>query len=126
MIILVFSALYWSFEGIREGYYWSLVMKSNDKVRNNHDLFLAQRTFVMLFILMYSGWLDALLFCSSSPFFHNGSYYETRKKLDGIYLDGWWSQSSESTAKTTWFFTPIVRVLLLVLSFTIYCYFKLN
>jgi hypothetical protein len=52
------------------------------------------------------------------PFFHDGMYYLTRKKIDGIYKKGWFDQSSTSTAKSDklHLFDPIPRTILCVLS----------
>jgi hypothetical protein len=34
----------------------------------------------------------------ATPFFKDGAYFESRKKIDGAYRLGWWDDSTTSTA----------------------------
>ena len=113
MIILIANILwilYSILEGFREGFYW--YFKGKSKSKNNfeiHPIFASQRGLVLVLIgvllFMNIGWLSlinvlgmALVF----SFFHNGTYYHTRNRLDeNVYPLGWKAQSTTSTAKMT-------------------------
>jgi len=125
-ITSILVTAYWVFEGIREGYYWSALYRTGLEQRNIHDLFLAQRTLVFLLILVYVSIPDAAYMALSAPLLHNGSYYQTRKELDHIYPDGFWSQSNSSTAKSTWLLTPAIRIILFIIGFAIISFYNLK
>lgn len=123
--------LYSVFEGKREAFYFSYKVRSAiDHKVDEHAMFTIQRMFVAILICLvcFNGWLDCILLLFSLmmcfPFFHDGSYYLTRKKLDGIYPKGWFDQSTTSTAITDKLklFYPATRTITLVVSLGIVIY----
>jgi hypothetical protein len=98
-------------EGIREGFYWhyeNISKKICDFDVN--PIFNIQRVLVLLissgFMVHILGWYSLLSLLSMIlmfSFFHNGTYYYTRNKLNGLYPKGW---SDES--KTFPSFTPLM------------------
>jgi len=117
---------YWIFEGIREGYYWSALYRTGLTQRNIHDIFLYQRTLMFILVTLYVSIPDAVYMAFAAPLIHNGTYYQTRKILDKIYPEGFWSQSNTSTAKSSWLLTPLVRIILFSIGFSILTFYKLN
>lgn len=123
MTLLIWS-LYSILEGIREGFYWENVMKSNEEpLFNIHSLFTTQRLLVLLPLL----WLEPNVYNYVSyflvfSFLHNGSYYTTRgwisvrKGEKDPYPKRFFDQSNTSTALTTIFFTPFVRTILFLIA----------
>jgi hypothetical protein len=86
----------------------------NDK-NNEHFLFVLIRACTLIPIYMLTEWKSALCIAAIFPFFHDGSYYTQRNKMDRfVYPKKWWAQSTTSTALTTRIFTPIVRTILAV------------
>lgn len=74
-------------------------------------------------LFVYLGWMDfwdipvaLLAMVISFPFFHNGSYYKTRFKIDGRY-GSWFDYSFDY--KSFWNFRPKVRTLLFIASLII-------
>ncbi len=108
------------YEGIREAYYYHLKIKTNElKEYNEHPLFTYQRTIVVFLILapmilmyqLFDVFVYAIALASVFPFIHDGFYYRTRNKLDSrIYPKGIFDQSLHSTAFSTKYFTPKVRI----------------
>jgi len=51
-------------------------------------------------------WRNAILYSMITvlifPFFHDGSYYEMRKRIDGSYPNGWIDKSITTTAKNSY------------------------
>lgn len=97
-------------EGFREGFYWHY--KNTSKSTENleiHPFFASQRGIILILIcviLFFNiGWwsiLNTIGMALIFSFFHNGSYYHTRNKLDNkIYTLKWMDQSTTSTAKMT-------------------------
>jgi hypothetical protein len=139
-MFLAFLYITWvvfmSFEGIREGHYWFWLFKSNGLPSNEHKLWTVQRSVVYLIIIVCISMtnyaienvlLFALCLLISSPFFHDGFYYQTRHKLDNtIYKKGFFDQSTSSTALLTKFCTPILRTLYLLISLLIFIIFVLG
>ena len=89
-------------EGIREGFYWNYENKSKKVCDFNvNPVFNLQR---LLITLVTGGFLVHILghyslFCLFSmvimfPFFHNGTYYYTRNKLDDRFYPKRWSDES--------------------------------
>ena len=131
-MILILTILLWFLyslvEGKREAQYFSLKVKAtiNEKKlmwgRDEHNLFTLQRGTVVAmiaFLMLACGIniLDCVIFvicmCATFPFIHDGEYYITRGKLDGIYPKGWFDQSTTSTAKADKFniFNPVSRTI---------------
>jgi len=114
MMTLIITNLIWviysMIEGLREGFFWHF--KANTKRDCQfelHPIFAFQRSIVLSLIglLLFNSIglysiptiLSMMLIFS---FFHNGTYYVTRNKLDNnIYKLGWIDQSTTSTAKMT-------------------------
>jgi hypothetical protein len=134
--------IYSLIEGYREAYYWHHKMHSDDytvnREKNLHPIFTVQRM-VMMVVLLYAmsttiniyGTLmilfgNILIF----PFLHNGIMYLTRNNLSRIrypndeskwiYGKKWLAQSTTSTAVLTKYFTPLIRVVLLIVGVLIY------
>lgn len=89
-------------EGVREGFYWHYENKSKRVCDFDvNPMFHLQRALVLTissgFLVPTLGWYS--LFCLLSmvmifAFFHNGSYYYTRNKLDEkVYTKGWKDES---------------------------------
>ena len=109
-IILLISWIFYSLlNGMRDGYFYhyrntSIKMKGE----NIHWLYSCERVIVGALIV----WLHSLYFSSLNTsifglslvlvfsFFHNGIYYELRKKLSdkNLYPKGFWSSSTSSEA----------------------------
>ena len=91
---------------------------------DEHSMFTVQRSFVAAIISVgcYTDWLNCLFIVVALaccfPFFHDGMYYVTRQKLDGIYKKGWFDQSATSTAKSDklHLFGPTSRTLFAIAS----------
>ena len=113
MILLLTNILWLAYsilEGFREGFYWHY--KNTSRSTENleiHPFFASQRGIILILIcviLFFNiGWwsiLNTLGMALIFSFFHNGSYYHTRNKLDNkIYTLKWMDQSTTSTAKMT-------------------------
>lgn len=115
--------IYSILEGLREGFYWNF--KSNSKIDNKfeiHPIFSIQRGIVLVLIglLLFNtiGWYSILSVVSMMlvfSFFHNGTYYITRNKLDNnLYKLGWRDQSTTSTAKMTKIMTYRNRTIFMI------------
>lgn len=116
--------LYSILEGLREGFYWHF--KSNSRRDCDfeiHPIFSLQRGIVLTLIgiLLYTfiGWqsiISVLSMMLMFSFFHNGTYYCTRHKLDkSLYPKGWSDQSTTSTAKMTKIMTYRNRTIFMIL-----------
>ena len=126
MILLITNILwilYSILEGFREGFYWHY--KNTSKSKDNfeiHPFFASQRGIILILIgvILYFniGWwsiLNVLGMALIFSFFHNGSYYYTRNKLDEkIYPLKWMDQSTTSTAKMTKIMTFRNRTIFMV------------
>lgn len=83
-----------------------------------HALFNGLRAIVALVILFFSREPYLFLFCPMVfPFFHDGAYYQTRHWIDGAYKH-WFDQSSQTSAKLS--FYPVERVVMLLLGLLMY------
>jgi hypothetical protein len=135
LIAYLLWVLYSIYEGEREALYFSFKMKASltqqqSYKHNEHVMFSIQRLFVVVLtcIACYVNWIECSLVVVSLaacfPFLHDGMYYETRKKLDGIYPKGWFDQSTSSTALSDklHLFDAIPRSILFCLSIGIMCY----
>jgi hypothetical protein len=123
-------------EGEREAFYFSYKIKcppswiQQHSAVNEHEMFTVQRAFVlaMACIACYHDWLDTVLLAFACmgcfPFMHDGMYYLTRNKLDGIYPKKWFDQSETSTALTDKYglVNPVPRTIYFVLSVGIVVY----
>lgn len=116
--------LYSMLEGLREGFYWHF--KANSRRDCNfeiHPIFSLQRGVVLTLIgiLLYTfiGWQSIISVVSMMlifSYFHNGTYYCTRHKLDDrLYEKGWSDQSTTSTAKMTKIMTYRNRTIFMIL-----------
>lgn len=118
----LFCLLIWIFYTILsarfEAYYYNYASKDNSKdIKNLHILFTTIRTLVLLPIFILTTWKITICYIMLFPFFHDGAYYTKRHNIDNrIYKDKWLSQSTTSTAKLTKYFTPLVRVCLMLLA----------
>lgn len=128
MIALILTNIIWiaysMIEGMREGFYW--YFKANSRRECNfeiHPIFALQRGIVLLLagsLLYYTIGLYSITSIISMmlifSFFHNGSYYYTRNKLDDkTYPLRWKDQSTTSTAKMTKIMTYRNRTIFMVL-----------
>ena len=117
--------LYSILEGFREGFFWHFKSNSRRDCKFEiHPIFAAQRGIVLSIIGMYLYCNIGLLYSIVSilsmmlifSFFHNGTYYYTRNKLDDkIYTKRWSDQSSTSTAKLTKIMTYRNRTIFMIL-----------
>jgi|694.fasta_scaffold63742_9 phosphoglycerol transferase MdoB-like AlkP superfamily enzyme len=133
-LLLWFGILhYFVLEGYREGWYWYYSMLSRNSIQfkeprgNIHNEFTIQRCIVLIFVywLLWNqvNWINGLIFMigliMSIPLVHNGMYYMTRSYIDKSYDKNIMSQSNTSTAKTTKYFTPKVRLVLFIVGHVI-------
>jgi hypothetical protein len=129
MLALILTNLIWILysisEGFKDGFYWFFKVNSKrDCSFEIHPVFAAQRGIVLTIIgsllcgyigitySLYSVICMALIF----SFFHNGTYYTTRNKLDDkTYPLKWSDQSTTSTAKLTNIMTYRNRTIFMIL-----------
>lgn len=130
-IVYLLWILFAIYEGKREAFYFSCKIKTTQTfIINEHVMFTIQRIFVvsMAILACHVDWLNCILILFSLalcfPFFHDGMYYITRHKLDGIYVKGWFDQSTTSTANSDklHLFDPLPRTILLGLSLGLIIY----
>ena len=106
LITLLITNLIWIFysltEGVREGFYWNYENKSKRVCEFDiNKVYTLQRSFVLTlvggFLVHALGWFSLIsLACMvvMFSFFHNGTYYYTRNKLQpGLYSKGWSDES---------------------------------
>jgi|APSaa5957512535_1039671.scaffolds.fasta_scaffold79359_2 hypothetical protein len=131
MIVLITNILwilYSMLEGFREGFYW--YFKGISKSKNDfeiHPVFASQRGIILILIgVMLSftiGWFSILNTVGMAlvfSFFHNGSYYVTRNRIDSkVYPLKWKSQSTTSTAKLTKIMTYRNRTIFMIIGLII-------
>lgn len=128
MISLILANILWilysTLEGLREGFYWHFKSNSRrDCTFEIHPIFALQRGLVLLSIggfLYYTIGLYSITSIINMAlmfsFFHNGTYYYTRNKLDErLYPLKWKDQSSTSTAKLTKIMTYRNRMIFMAL-----------
>lgn len=106
LLLLILTNLIWVgyslTEGIREGFYWNYENKSKKVCDFNvNPVFNLQRLLVTLvtggFLVHILGHYSLLCLLSMVimfPFFHNGTYYYTRNKLDDRFYPKRWSDES--------------------------------
>ncbi len=91
-------------EGIREGFYWNYENK-NKRVCDFdiNPIFNLQRFLVLLvtggllvFTLGYFSLFSLACMILMFPFFHNGTYYYTRNKLDSNFYPKRWTDESKT------------------------------
>jgi len=132
-IVYLLWILFAIYEGKREAFYFSCKIKAPQQQAykiDEHVMFTIQRTFIasMAILACRVDWLNSVLVLFSFglcfPFFHDGMYYLTRHKLDGIYVKGWFDQSTTSSAKSDklHLFDPIPRTLIFGLSLGLIIY----
>lgn len=127
-VILIGWLFYSSIEGMREGFYYSCEYNIGSFCYKHtydlHGIFSIQRAIVLSSVSLYfSGWnilFVIALFALMFPFMHDGAYYVTRKKLDGIYFNGWFDYSKTSTAWMARFLTAPNRTLAFIIGLVIY------
>lgn len=118
ILITILWIVYICIEGYREAwYFYNQVNNKNGIKKELHPIFTLQRAtvFILLLLIIKSIlWYKILMITIGltmlSPFFHDGGYYYFRNKIDKAYPNGWLSQSTTSTAITTKYLTPIVRI----------------
>lgn len=124
IVINLIWILYSILEGFREGFYWHF--KANSRRDCNfeiHPIFSLQRGIVLLLagwgLFLTMGWISVISIISMMlifSFFHNGTYYKTRNKLDDrLYPNGWSDQSTTSTAKMTKIMTYRNRTVFMII-----------
>ena len=119
--ILIIWLSYMGLEGFREAFYWHFKNTSSDQSKYEiHPIFLSQRAFVFMIVSAFvisepkASYYTLISCVICSPFIHNGMYYYVRNSIDGSYPKGFLDQSKTSTAISTKFLTPIVRIGLFV------------
>lgn len=120
-ICYILWIVYFLIEGYREAYYFnalSLQFVIQDKQKKDlHGIFTYQRLIIFgLINLVCIGLTWKLLLLSAAlvliqPLIHNGMYYKTRNYLNyKLYPKTWLDMSTTSTAKSTKFETPTLRL----------------
>lgn len=111
-------------EGVREGFYWNYENKSKRVCDFNiNPVFNLQRIIVLTlmggFLVHTLGLFSLLsLVCMilMFSFFHNGTYYYTRNKLQsGVYPKGWFDESKSFPPFHTSLYTYKKRTISLIL-----------
>jgi hypothetical protein len=124
LITNIIWILYSLTEGVREGFYWHYENKSKRVCDFNiNPIFHLQRSLVLLLtggLLVHTlGWFSLLsLVCMIMmfSFFHNGTYYYTRNKLQpGTYPKGWSDESKSFPPFHTSLYTYKKRTISLIL-----------
>lgn len=128
MIMLTIANLIWIlysvFEGVREGFYWKYKSTNNKESQFEvYPIFSMQRSLVLLLIgvLLFPsiGWFSVISVLSMLlmfSFFHNGTYYKTKNKLDnGLYELGWMDHSPTTKTKITKLMTYRNRTILMII-----------
>ena len=106
LLILLLTNILWVIysltEGVREGFYWHYENKNKRVCEFNvNRIFNLQRLVVILLVGVFLNQVIGTYSLSfilgmilTFPFFHNGTYYHTRNKLDSnIYCKGWTDES---------------------------------
>ena len=91
-------------EGVREGFYWHYENQSKKVCDFNvNPMFNIQRIIVLLLvnsvlvnIIGYYSILSSLCMILMFSFFHNGTYYYTRNKLNERYYPKRWTDESKT------------------------------
>lgn len=121
-------------EGIREGFYWNYENKSKRVCDFDiNPIFNLQRFLVLLimagFLIYTLGYFSLFsLACMilMFPFFHNGSYYYTRNKLDNNFYPKRWTDESKTfppfSALTTYKMRTIAMSIGFLLQIFIYLF----
>jgi hypothetical protein len=133
IVTFVMWQLYASQEGWREAWYWhdKNTGKHINEKRGEHAFWSSQRFVVFCFTVYILGSLWYIIPCMGVfPFWHDGWMYLNRNDLDrNQYPDRFFDQSDESTAKSTEYFPPTVRIICLSFSVIIFCailFLKIN
>lgn len=143
IVLLFICILYAALEGEREAWYYHLKVRCNQfatkDIPNEHSTFTLQRLMFWIFAsylahyLMNSpliGAVSLIFVFSSFPFFHDGTYYLERNRLDpNEYKKGWFDNSKTSTAKLNinliWRIVLLfIGILLEILAFVINHYYN--
>lgn len=127
MLIAIVLIMMWIIlallNGVRDSFYYHYKMTSiQQKNENIHWVYFCERFITwsciallhsMFFEILSTGIYSGSLILIFS-FFHNGIYYETRKRLSkaDIYPKGWWSSSTTSTATIE--LNNISRIIMLI------------
>lgn len=105
VLFMVFSTV----SGYLEAYYWALYPNVNQ--RWSHVILTLFRGIVLLPVLWYEGWVNALCASLVFPFLHDGAYYQTRKSFDkNTYPKGWFDNSTTTGALLS--FPSSVRIVM--------------
>lgn len=124
IILNVIWVAYSILEGFREGFFWHFKTNSRRECKFEiHPIFSLQRSFVLsiLGICLYHtigiySIISILSMMLIFSFFHNGTYYYTRNKLDDkVYPLRWTAQSTTSTAIMTKIMTYRNRTIFMIL-----------
>ena len=116
--------LYSFIDGIRDSIFYHHYDHNIKKLFNEHIVFVIQRLIVSLTLCLISQNIWLLIpFVLSFSFIHNGSYYTSRHYLnkktynyDYLYKRKWFDQSTTSTSVFNKYMTPLVRIILFLLS----------
>ncbi len=118
-------------EGHRDGYMWKYLANKVNVPTNHyiHLLLFISRLICSTGIVVYYIMVEPLWYlvigemafiCLIFPFFHNGTYYNTRNLLDpGTYPKGFKDQSTTSVAYTTKYTTWKARLIMFILGMVI-------
>ena len=128
LITLLITNLIWIsyslMEGVREGFYWNYENISKRVCEFDiNRIYTIQRSLVLTLVggfLVYTlGWYSLISLASMIvmfSFFHNGTYYYTRNKLQsGVYPKGWFDESKSFPPFHTSLYTYKKRTISLIL-----------
>lgn len=95
-LFAIISCLYACIEGVREAYYYHF---ANGYKKNIHWIYFIQRALFSVLVYANTSFFILMFFLLSFSFFHNGSYYFVRNKLNPeIYKKKFFDASTTSTA----------------------------
>lgn len=111
-LYIILCCFYASIEGIREAFYYHAL--KGVKSQNLHGVYWIQRLIFSVFLYVCTNGFVLTFFICAFSFFHNGSYFLMRNKLDRlIYPKKFFDYSTTSTAIMEFNFSE--RLILLII-----------
>lgn len=121
---MIYWLIYCALDGINDAYFYHF-KNVNVSTKLNEHVIKAITRVLIAFILINDNYYTLILFGAVQPFIHNNAYYNFRHYLNkNVYSYSLRNQSETSTAITTKYFTPEVRMILFVISIFIYTIWK--
>ena len=107
-------------DGINDAYFYHFKNVEMSTILNEHGAKSASRVLIA-FAMIDDNYYALILFGAVQPFLHNNAYYNFRHYLNkSVYSYSLRNQSETSTAKSTKYLTPEVRMILFIVAVFIY------